>query len=123
AAHARDAHRQRVADAEVTHASDGKLIERTIRHAQRPGAIAIRLGAEKLDRAADGVLARQGPLRTAQDLDAFQVDQLKQRAGERRDVAIINVHAHAGIERIVEVHLADAADERDKARTAILRLG
>jgi hypothetical protein len=62
------------------------------------------------------------PCGTAQDLDAVEVHQLEQRARQRRNEHVVDVDADARIERVVEVGLADAADVRDQAGAAVLRL-
>ena len=77
---------------------------------------------EQLDGAADGVAARQRALRTAQDFDALEVEQVEQRAGQRGQVDVVDVQADARFQREVEVGLADAADVGDEAGAVGLRL-
>ena len=108
---------------EVGHAADVDLVVRAVPDAERsPSPSPLGLAAEQLDRAADRVLAGQRALRAAQDLHAVEVHQLEQRARQRGDVDVVDIDADARIERVVEVGLADAADERDEARAAVLRL-
>jgi hypothetical protein len=61
-------------------------------------------------------------LRPAQHFDALKVHEVEQRARQRRDIDIVDIDADAGFQRVVEVGLADAANERDQADTAALRL-
>ena len=78
------------------------------------GVAAVRrLDGVDLHGAADRVAARERALRPARDLDAVDVEQLDHRSREIRIVDLVDVHADAGLERVVEVGLADAADERD----------
>jgi hypothetical protein len=50
-------------------------------------------------------------LRAAQDLGAFEVDQVEYRADRARDVDAVEVETDAGVGVEQEVDLADAADE------------
>ena len=49
-------------------------------------------------------------MRAAQDLDAVEVEQVEDRAGQRGEVDVVDIEADARLERRIEVELADAAD-------------
>ena len=64
-----------------------------------------------LDRPAGGVLAVQRALRAAQHFHALDVEQADQPALDARVVDVIDIHAHARVEGLQCVRLANAADE------------
>src|SRR5690606_17549694 len=64
-----------------------------------------------LDRPAGGVLAVQRALRATQHFDLLDVEQREHRAVDARVVDVVDVHAHAGVEALQRVGLANAADE------------
>src|SRR5690606_9081067 len=66
--------------------------------------------AEQLQRATDRVLACQGALWAAQDLDTVQIDQVENRALHGREVDVVDVHTDARFEVRRVIALADAAD-------------
>jgi outer membrane cobalamin receptor len=78
---------------------------------------AIKLFTRKADGAADGVASCQRPLRSAQHLDAVEVEKVEQVARDRRVVDVVDVDADAGLDGRVEVRLTDAANERDERAT------
>src|SRR6185369_1795945 len=82
---------------------------RAIRGLQRAGVGSGGLFRIELHSAADGIAARQGALRAAQDLDAVEVEQVEDGAGQRGVVDIVHVDAHARFQCGVEVELADTA--------------
>ncbi len=65
----------------------------------------------QLDRAAGGVLAVQRALRATQHFQLLDVEQREQRAIDARVVDIVHIHAHARVEGLQRVGLADTADE------------
>src|SRR5690606_27981087 len=117
-AHSRDAGIELVRnDREVAAAPDFDPVQRAVGQRDRAAAILARLSRIELDRAADRVTAGQRALRTAQHLDAIEVEQIEQRARQRRVVDVVDVDTDARLERVVEVRLTDAANESDHRRT------
>ncbi len=78
--------------------------------------VALGLARDEPDRAADRVLAEQRALRTAQDLDALEVEQIQDRALRTAVIDVVDVDRHARLERQRVVAEADAADERRGGR-------
>ena len=64
----------------------------------------------QLQRTADGVLAVQGALGSAQDLDALQIEQVELGAADAAVIDVIDIDADSGIEGLQGVRLAHAAD-------------
>ncbi|MNM90247.1 hypothetical protein D3C81_1024970 [compost metagenome] len=76
-----------------------------------------------LDRTADGVLAVQRALRTAQNFDARDVEHVQQRPLRAGNVDVVQVDAYAWVSAPGGVGLADAADVgRDRAAGAARRV-
>jgi hypothetical protein len=69
------------------------------------------VAAHILDGAADGVLAVKGALRAAQHFDALDVEDIKQGALGAREVDVVHVEAHTGIDSPQGIGLAHAAHE------------
>ena len=63
-------------------------------------------------RATDRVFAEQGPLRAPQNLDAFHVDEVKNRTRYPRQVDIIHVDADARVGAEKKIRLANTANEK-----------
>ena len=82
----------------------------------RDAARIVAFGALRIElhRPADRVAPGERPLRAAQDLDPLEIEQVEDRAGERGVVDVIHIEPDAGLERRVEVVLADAADVGDE---------
>ena len=66
------------------------------------------------NRAANRVAAIERALRSAQDFDPFDVENVQDRALWACNIYIINVETDAGLEAPERVLLADAANERDQ---------
>ncbi len=75
-----------------------------------------------LDGAADGVLAVQGALGSAQHLDPLHVVDVEQRALGAGDVDVVDVQPDAGVHAPQRVRLADAADEGRQRRRLVAAL-
>jgi hypothetical protein len=113
-----NAHEQIVADQRhIGHRLHIDQITLPVADLDRAGLIALRFGRVDLDRAALGIRPRQRSLRTAQDLDALQVQQGKIRTREAGVVDVVNVDADTRREGGIEVALPDAADRGGHART------
>ncbi len=85
-----------------------------------PRLLAERL-RDVLDRAADGVAPVERALRPAQHLETLDVVDVEHRALRPRDVDVVHVQAHSGLEAPQRVLLPDAADERDERRVRAAR--
>src|SRR5690606_12632777 len=77
----------------------------------RTALVLERVTGVDLHRPAGGVLAVERALGTAQHFHLADVEQRKKRAVDARVVHVVDVHAHAGVEGLQRVGLADAADE------------
>ncbi|MNS59512.1 hypothetical protein D3C72_924720 [compost metagenome] len=64
----------------------------------------------QLHGAADGVLAVEGALRTAQDFHAFQVQQVELAAADTAVIDVVDIDADRRVEGLQRVRLAHAAD-------------
>jgi hypothetical protein len=106
----RDAREQRVRQREVAAGAQIDAVARAVGHGDVAGVVALRLARVQLDRAADGVASGQRALRATQDLDTLEVEQVEHRAGQRGVVHVVHIDADAGLQRGVEIALADAAD-------------
>ncbi len=118
------AHEQLVRNqGEVDAAARLQTIEAAVGALQIAAAVAGGLLGVQLDRAADGVLAGQGALRTAENLHPVQVQEVEDRSGQRGIVDVVHVETDARLQRRVEVVLADAADRGAQRRTEGRALG
>ena len=61
-------------------------------------------------------------MRTPQDFDALQIEQIEQRSRQRGQVDVVDIQADTRLQREIEVGLADAPDVGDEARAVRLRL-
>ena len=86
-------------------------------------ALARRLARHEADGAALGVAAVERALRSAQDFDALDIEQVEICAGQARIVDIVDVEPHAGLESRIEIGLAEAADVGDHRFAEGGRLG
>ncbi len=108
----RDADEQLVRDhREVGRGAGVQAVQAAVGAFDVAAVIAVRLQRIELDGAADGVLAGQGALRPALDLDPVQVEQVQQRPRHGGEVDVVDIDADARLQGQVEVGLADAADE------------
>ena len=82
--------------------------ERPEGKSRREGVPRARLAGGDLDRAAGAVLAVKRALRAAQHFDLLHVEEVEQRAVDARVVDVVHVHAHARVEGLQRVRLADA---------------
>ena len=64
-----------------------------------------------LDRPADGIAPEQGALRSSQDFDAVDVDQVQHVAGGAADVNAVYVHRNTGVGYRRVICLPDSANE------------
>src|SRR5581483_1909735 len=71
-----------------------------------------RLLRVKLDRPTERVHAGQGALRPAQYLDPIEIQQREIRAGECREVNVIDVDADTRIDSRIEIRLPNTTDLR-----------
>ncbi|WP_349311182.1 hypothetical protein [Brevundimonas subvibrioides] len=87
-------------DAVGDRAADGDLADQGVVVAEGQAAVAFhdirRLGADDVDRAADGVPAVQSTLRTPQDLDARDIKQRRQLRLGAGHIGPVDVQRHAG---------------------------
>jgi hypothetical protein len=122
--HAGDAHEHVVGHREVVAGLQIQAVRRAVGGLDAAGVVALRLLRDQADRAAEAVLAEQRALRPAQHLDAFEIEQVDGRAGERAVVDVVDVDADAGIRGVDVVggHHAAHADHRRRAAEAALRL-
>ena len=98
-------------------------MRRSVGHLDGARVVTLRLLGDQADGAAEAVLAEQRALRTAQHLDALEVEQVHGGAGERAVVHIVDVDADARIRRVDELRRDDTAhaDGRRRAAEAALR--
>ncbi len=82
------------------------------------GCVGHRIG-HILDRAADGVLAVEGSLRAAQDLDPPDIVDIEQRALGTGDIDVIDIEADAGVHTPERIGLTDASDKRRHGRRLV----
>ncbi len=75
------------------------------------GVVAFRLLGDVTHRATDRAASVQSALRSAIDFHPLEVQQVELRGHRRREVNVIDINADAGLEREVEIVLADAANE------------
>ncbi len=75
--------------------------------------------ADVLDGAADRVLAVERALRSAQHLDALDVEDVEQRALRPGDVDVVEIEADAGVDAPQRIGLADAAHEGGQRRRLV----
>src|SRR5690606_39927822 len=76
----------------------------------------------KLDRAALRVHAGQRALRTAQDLDALEIEQVESRCRHRAEIDVVDINADARLDGRALIRLTDAADERAHRRALARRV-
>src|SRR6185312_14252411 len=88
-----------------------RTVEASVGGLDRSGIFAFRFLRVELDRAADRVLSGQRALRTAEHLNAVEIEQVQYRSGQRRVVDIIDIQPNAGLEGVIEIALTYAADE------------
>src|SRR4029079_11208300 len=70
-----------------------------------------RLGGDDAQRAADDALAEQYALRAADDFDAIEIEEVRERRAHARDVHLVDEQTDRRLcRRIVELHADDAAD-------------
>ena len=86
------------------------------------GRLVRQRAADVFDGAADGVLAVERALRSAQHFDARDVVDVEQRALRPGDVDVVDVEADAGIDAPQRIGLADAAHERGERRRLVASL-
>ncbi len=115
--HARNADVEVVVDRESARTLDVGAVELALGQRDVDVVLAVRLAGEQLQRAADRVASGERALRAAQNLDAVEVEEVDQVAGDRRVVDVVDIDADAGLDRRIEVRLADAADVRDERAT------
>ncbi len=73
------------------------------------------------DRAADGVAAIEGALRSAQNLQSLDIENIQHRTLRTGHIDVVNIEADAGLEAPQGVLLADAADEAGQGRVGAAR--
>src|SRR5690606_28839757 len=73
--------------------------------------VPLRLAREQLYRAADRVLARERTLRTAQDFDPVEIEQVEHRTHHDAVIDVVDIHADTGLQGEVGIVLAYAANE------------
>ncbi|MNM66605.1 hypothetical protein D3C81_780980 [compost metagenome] len=104
-------------------AADGTGEDAFVLAAEADGAVAVgvegRLFGDHVDRARRGVLAIQGALRPAQDLDAFEVEQRAAPGDRCVEVDIVGVDAHREHRRGPCVAGAQATDVPARATIAV----
>ncbi len=81
-------------------------------HRRKAGVISLGLLGDVTHRATEGAAPEQCALRTAQNFHALEVHEVELRGHRRRVVNVIDVDGNAGLEREVEIILADATDVR-----------
>src|SRR5437016_7842038 len=86
-------------------------------------ALARRLARYEADGAALGVAPVERTLRSAQDFDALDIEQVEICAGQAWIVDIVDVEPHAGLESRIEIRLAEATDVGDDRFAEGGRLG
>ena len=108
-------------------AADGAVEDALVLAAETDRAVAVgvegRLLRDHVDRAGRGVLAVQGALRAAQDLDAFQVEQWPAASDGGVEVDVVGIEAHRVDRRRTGVAGAQAADIPARATVAVGVLG
>ncbi len=113
---ARDPQGQLVGDRDVDRAAEFLAVGAAVAALDEAAeGVAGQLG-DHLDGAADGVPAGKGALRPAQDLHPVEVQKVHVRAGQGGVVDVIHIDADPGLQRRVEVELADAADRSAERR-------
>ena len=114
---ARDLECELLAHRDVDVAVELLVVIVAVAEAHAAAELRLRTLPGDVDDAGDRVAAEQRALRAAQDLDALQIDGLEHRAGIRADEHAVDDDADRGIEVLLDVGGADAAD-RDRRRTA-----
>src|SRR5690606_14251705 len=107
-----------IAERQVHEAFDFAVVEVADIDARHAAQLVVRLSRNQVDRAGNRVLAEQRALRSAQHLDAFEIQELLVDRGRLADVDAVDVYADAGIEADVPACRANAAN-RDR-RTEVV---
>src|SRR3546814_20978895 len=71
-----------------------------------------RAGADQVDRAAHGILAEQGALRTAQHIDAFQIEDIGGAARGTPQIDVVDEHRDRPFEA-ADVEMREDAEDID----------
>jgi hypothetical protein len=121
-ADARHTHGHGIGQLGVEDAAQIDAVVRPVSRLERAGIVALRPYGIHLDGAADRVAPRERALRAAQDFHPFDVHEVEQRAGQCRQVDVVDVDADARLDREVGIVLADAADVGDETRRVFLVL-
>ncbi len=100
-----------IGDGEVRAAAQVHALVGAVSPFQEASTGAVRRLGIEFDRPAQGVLACQGALRTTQDFDPVEIGEIHHRAEGRAVVDVVDIDAHARLEREAALLLADAADE------------
>ena len=74
------------------------------------------LARQEMNQPAGRVAAEQGPLRSAQHLDAIHVEELRVDRVHAGDVSAIHVHGHRRLEVVLEVVLRDTTQAEHRER-------
>ena len=65
---------------------------------QLESGLAIGFFGNDIQRTANRIAAKQGTLRPAQHLNAFQIDNIKGQAGGSRQIDAVHIHPHGGVD-------------------------
>src|SRR5690606_17631212 len=115
-----DAREQPILDErEIPDAFDVEPIETAVTQLDATGVLALGLAGDQPNGAADAVLSEQRALRSAQHLQALEIDQLHVRAGQRAVIDVVDVDRDRRLERVREIVLDDAA-QADRARRSVV---
>src|SRR5690606_19811672 len=82
---------------------DVQAVTGTISCRHVTGVVAARSTRIELDRAADGVSSGECTLRSAQDFDAVEIEQVHDGAGQCREIDVVDVDPGARLEGRAEV--------------------
>ncbi|MNQ79182.1 hypothetical protein D3C85_941160 [compost metagenome] len=107
----RAADAQGVGDRSRTRGDQIDLVIAAVGALQRQLGVLSQTFGDVLDRAADGVAAVQGALRSAQDFQTLDVEDVQHRALRAGHIDVVDIEADAGLEAPQRILLADAADE------------
>ncbi|MND89640.1 hypothetical protein D3C80_817040 [compost metagenome] len=107
----RTANAQGVGDRSRTRGDQIDLVIAAVGALQRQLGVLSQTFGDVLDRAADGVAAVQGALRSAQDFQTLDVEDVQHRALRAGHIDVVDIEADAGLEAPQRILLADAADE------------
>ena len=97
------------------------LIIAAIGALQRQLRVLTQALGDVLDRAADGVAAVESALRSPQDLQPLDVEDVQDRALRTGHIDVVDIEADARLEAPQRVLLADAADEAGQSRVGAAR--